>query len=492
MVFLTESRHSAVLGASITAGIISVIGSTTIIVVLLRSPKRLQSIYRRLVFGMSCMDILHSLSYIAGGLPAPKETAGWWSRNAIGNIATCNIQGFANYAGMIGSVFYSCALALYFVMVVVYSKREDVIQKKIEPFFHAISTLVPFGAGIFLLVTQHFNDASTICWIARSPFDCYKEDIACKRGENAALYRWYFAGFPLLLVVLIVLGCMLRLSWSIRKQLKKMKKYGANKFVANVEKKRRNSIILTSGTNLHSKKIRMSKPSKSKEETKQMLTQAMLYVMALLITFFFAFLWQIVKTYFWLYLLEVTFTPLLGFFNFFIFIRPRVIMTMQNRPELSFFQAFYTAITAKEIISPSGRRGSMMMTARKSCAQTLTRRKGSAMSSDAILAAVAKIAQEEDDERDLEHGLEGTENDLPPNSICGLEVMESASPLYSITNLEGMEESDSPLNTVCGLEEMCSDPKPKSSEAQGINDAANATDDVDGTFNMTKDYTNML
>merc|ERR1740139_1414587 len=101
---------------------------------------------------MSCMDILHSLSWVAAGLPAPKDTTSSVVPNAIGNVTTCNIQGLMGYTGLIGSVSYDCMLSIYFVMVVVYSKREDDIQKKIEPFFHAISILAPVGAGIFLLV----------------------------------------------------------------------------------------------------------------------------------------------------------------------------------------------------------------------------------------------------------------------------------------------------------------------------------------------------
>jgi len=422
------------------------------------------------------MDILHSLSYVASVLPSPKETAGWWSRNAIGNTATCNIQGLVVYVGMLGSVLYDCMLSIYFVMVVVYSKREDFIQKKIEPFFHAISILAPVGAGIFLLVTNYFNDSGIICWISQFPSGCsVDDDIACTRGENATKYRWYFVGYPVILVVLIVLGCMVLLVWSVRKQSAKMKKYGANEFEAKVKRKKsmRQS---TSGTNLHSKKA----PRKSENETKQTCTQAVLYVMALFLTFVFAFTFQIVRTYFWLYLLEVTFIPLLGFFNFFIFIRPRVVMTMLSRPELSFFQAVYTAVTAKEVVSPAGRRGSMVMTMRRrrSCAQTLTGRRSSLMSSDAVLAAAAQIVQADEDERESEHGLEGI-------GQAGEDDCETEH------GLKGMD-INSPVASIIGIKEMLSENMSKSSEAQDIKDPSNTTDDVNETFNLTKDYTNML
>jgi len=500
-VLTSESQISAALAFSIISGIISVIGSTTIIVVLLRSPKKLTSTYRRLVFGMSCFDVLHSISYVASGLPAPQGTNDTWARNTIGNTATCNIQGLVTYTGMMGSVFYDCMLSIYFVLVVVYSKREDFIQKRIEPFFHATAILIPVGAGIFLLVTKRFNWAGSICWINNLPPDCdMNEDIDCTRGANAKRYRWIFAGYPVLLVLLIVIGCMLRLSWSIRKQLTKMKKYGASQFASKVNKKRRESIIAAPSTPeniMLSKKIGTSAPRKSQNETKQTFTQAILYVMALIFTFFFAFVYNLTRRHYALYLLQVIFMPLLGFFNFFIFIRPRVVMTRQSKPELSFFQAFRIAVTAKEVISPSGRRGSVAMRMRRSCTTNLTGRRSSLISSDATLAAAARVVQAED-EHEMEQGLEEMESDSPSNNVHGLDVISSASQLNSLSGPEFMErdhpldsvtgleviERDHPLNSISGLNHM-----PKNTEAQDIEDPSNA---VDGTFNMTEDYTNML
>merc|ERR1719491_2368083 len=56
-----------------------------------------------------------------------------------------------------GSAFYDCMLSIYFTLVIVYSKRETFIQKRIEPLFHLFSILIPLGIGIFLMVTNYFN-----------------------------------------------------------------------------------------------------------------------------------------------------------------------------------------------------------------------------------------------------------------------------------------------------------------------------------------------
>jgi len=393
----SDNEQILVKAFSISSGILSVLGSTTIIVILLRSPKNLKSTYRRLVFGMSCMDILHSLSYVLSGWPLPADADDSPVHYAIGNIATCNIQGFMNYTGCMGSVLYDCMLSIYFLMVVVYSKREEFFQKIIEPIFHAVSILVPTAIGIFLMATTHFNPSGNICWVAPKPSGCGNRkgsDIECVRGKHALSYRWYFQGYPLILCMIIVITCMLCLSYSIRKQLKKMNKYGASQFAANVEKKRRESIRAVPsqpGINLRNRKKTMNASSKSKAEKEQTFKQAILYVSALLVTFLFAFIWNIVRTYWVLYFLEMTFVPLLGFFNFFIFIRPRIVMTRQSKPGLSYFRVFIIAITSKEITSSgrSARRSSQMAFGRRS-SQT----RSLLMSSDIIAAARIVEAEE--------------------------------------------------------------------------------------------------
>jgi len=418
----SESIITASLALSITSGILSVIGSITIIVVMLRSPKRLRSTYRRLVFGMSCMDILFSLSYVAAGLPAPKDMVYSTTRNSIGNVATCNIQGFINYYGLIGSLLYACMLSIYFVMVVVYSRREHYIQKKIEPLFHALSILIPFGSGVFLMATNNFNDGGNLCFIQEFPFNCSNTDgkVECTRGKHASQYFWYFEIIPVALIALTIIACMARLSYSVRKQLKKMEKYGAREFVANVQKKRRSIVSSTSFSTRAQPQIRQigrNASRKSRTEIKEVYTQAALYVLVLALTFIFALIWQIVGQHSWLFLIQMTCVPLLGFFNFFIFIRPRVVITRQSKPELSLFRVFITAIISKEITAPS-RRG--FSARRRSQA-------GSLVAKDAYAVRMMEEELREEDEDGPDYGLEGMKTGPLSNVTLKLKELGSNS-----------------------------------------------------------------
>lgn len=177
-----------------------------------------------------------------------------------------------------------------------------------------------------------------------------------------------------------------------------MKKYGASQFIDNVEKKRRASDIAPSQprVNLRLRKRTATASAKSKTEKQQTVVQALLYVGALLLTFLFAFIWNIVHRYWVIYLLEMTFIPLLGMFNFLIFIRPRIVMIRQCKPELSYFKTFVTAITSKEITL--GRRASISGNIRRSSQLAFGRRssttRSSMISSDIIAAAQTVQAEE--------------------------------------------------------------------------------------------------
>jgi hypothetical protein len=72
------------------ASLASMIASTTIVTMILRSTTKLKKPYRRIVFGMAVYDIIQSLALTTSVFPSPSGTRMW----AIGNDATCSAQGF--------------------------------------------------------------------------------------------------------------------------------------------------------------------------------------------------------------------------------------------------------------------------------------------------------------------------------------------------------------------------------------------------------------
>ncbi len=76
-------------------GTLSVLASAMIILVILRSEVGLKTTYHRIMFFMSCCDILGSLSVATTTLPLPSEMPGVvydFDAPRIGNTKSCEVQ----------------------------------------------------------------------------------------------------------------------------------------------------------------------------------------------------------------------------------------------------------------------------------------------------------------------------------------------------------------------------------------------------------------
>ena len=93
---------------------ISIISSFTIIIMILSTPTRLSSPYRRIIFGMSLADILQSAAILTGpfALPANDEVQKFpW---ALGGRMSCDIDGYLMAIGSTMVPFYLLLLCTYY------------------------------------------------------------------------------------------------------------------------------------------------------------------------------------------------------------------------------------------------------------------------------------------------------------------------------------------------------------------------------------------
>ena len=82
-------------------GSMSVISSSLIITIILRSTRKLSTVYHRIMFGMSCADILGSIAMSLTTLPMPSEDVpSTWAGTRLGNVYTCTAQGFLFILGI--------------------------------------------------------------------------------------------------------------------------------------------------------------------------------------------------------------------------------------------------------------------------------------------------------------------------------------------------------------------------------------------------------
>mmetsp|Transcript_12311 Transcript_12311/g.14108 ORF Transcript_12311/g.14108 Transcript_12311/m.14108 type:complete len:602 (+) Transcript_12311:28-1833(+) len=419
---------------------LSLVGSATIVCILIRKKRnRLSSTYNRIIFGMSSMDILSSTANLLSVLPSPSDTpqmVSFMRYPGYGTTATCTAQGFFFYSGQLGTTLYYCALTVYYVTVVTTNTSESTLKTIIEPFFHGIPILYSFLTGIFLAVTDNFNNAGHVCWIAPYPVRCRIDFEPCTRGKYAVLYRWMLQGIPVITAFFVILACMIRLICAVRKQDRRMRRYSFNTTPSPPGLRRsslrrsisRYSITGSHGTSYNNDSSRQSVSRNTQRTT----TQAFLYIAAYFTTFIFCILHQLVysvskKVVFNLYLLQQTTLPAQGFFNFLVFIRPRIQNISKNNPELGYIRVFLEAIRSSGEETQKRRRSSVQTkkTIRRSAGSSITglfsrvsnnessnRDKRLLVKRDSVHSAVLQAQKELMEDMNLEDSLSSDSDEL--------------------------------------------------------------------------------
>jgi hypothetical protein len=357
---VTEGDVIAVTIIGFVTGGLSTCGSVAIIIMLLRSEKKLSSTYRRLLFGMSATDIVFSTSIMLGSTLSPKDTVGLWM--PMGNLTTCTLQGLALYSGNIGLTFYNCSLCLYYYLSLAENVQRDRMIK-IERFFHAVPIAWILSTSTLLLSTDSFNNFGIVCMISSSPKGCDSNDeVECTRGIHAKFYRMFFHLLPIILIFIIICSSMSRICLSIRAQEQKMETYRANLGTLpdsiRAIRQERNT---TTSFDIEN----MPRPSRRRESVGDRLRrdackQALCHVFAYFLSYVFSMIFQGIVTFtgevnvtFWV--LQQLTAPTQGFFNFIVFLRPRVIAVRNHNPELSLFAAVRRTIKNNEEIQDVSR-----------------------------------------------------------------------------------------------------------------------------------------
>ena len=131
---------SNIIVAKITAAL-SILGSSYVIQDILRSPeKRNESIYHRLMFGLSCSDIIFSFfGWFLGTWVMPKEL----NLFAVGSESACIVSGFFHYMTDLSTPSYNCSLATFYFLQLKLNWTKRRI-KAIEKWFH----ILPWTVGL--------------------------------------------------------------------------------------------------------------------------------------------------------------------------------------------------------------------------------------------------------------------------------------------------------------------------------------------------------
>ena len=373
--FLAAWQNTAVRWSisSSVGGIISFTSSAAIIYHIIRSHKGLSSTYHRLVFGLCLGDLTSSFFNMLSSTMLPKEMS-YMAPWAKGNLATCSLQGVFLGEACNFAALYNCSICLYYVSIVVYNKNDEYIKRKLEPWFHCVSALVPIVVGTFGLSVNAFNAYGISCSsYPHYPPHCIGLEegevrkgfsIPCGRGDwlsapaiknddNKYLLMSSILLFPIVTTPIIIAVTMTMMYQTVQKLEKKLNKFGMNTLRVNVDEK---STWYSSLKDLPKialcccidRKKTSLKSNKVTSQKRSIFYMAFGYAMAWLFTYLPYFM-SVPLNHDITYTLAISFTPLQGFFNLLVYMAPKVRSAKKNskHANVNWFQAIARAWKSK-------------------------------------------------------------------------------------------------------------------------------------------------
>ena len=169
------------------SGLASMIGSSTIIATILRSSQKLANPYRRIIFGMSCFDVLQSLSFVMIIFKTDPAGKSWL---ALGNQISCHLFGFFKFVGHNGTLLYSLSLNIFYLCLVKYHVKRENFCHRIEPFLHGVPIAWAFTSASYIVATGHLNPSVALnqeCFIFPYPVNCLRDANTQNASEDSTL-----------------------------------------------------------------------------------------------------------------------------------------------------------------------------------------------------------------------------------------------------------------------------------------------------------------
>ncbi|KAL3933930.1 MAG: hypothetical protein SGBAC_010188 [Bacillariaceae sp.] len=278
------------------SGFLSMAGSMSIILHILRSKKRRKLVYHRLLLGMSMSDLISSFFLFLSSWLVPKGTKMYL---ASGTMTTCTVHGMLSQAASITTPSYNAALSIYYLLVVFWELPEKTVHGW-EFFLHAWPITLGLGTGIAGLPLELYNPAGFHCWISGLPSGCdTKDDVECQRGNLSWVFRWAFFYAWIWFYFVVIAVCIGLVYYKVLQQERKNDRYNISGQVVDRYRSRR------------------------------VANQAFFYVGAYYLTFLFGTISRSMQVEGTpvpeaIWICFVVFYPLQGFFNALIYMMPRL------------------------------------------------------------------------------------------------------------------------------------------------------------------------
>jgi hypothetical protein len=282
---------------------------------------------------------------------------------ASGNIATCDALGFLISSAFGASLCYNFSICFYYLAIITYDKKDDYIRRKLEPWFHGFSILYPLLAGFIFLSTDAFNGSNAgPCFMeVYAPPHCigYQAgdipkgySIPCGRGggevDHAKIRTTLLVTSYLTALVIapaVILGTMLSMYRSVCKVEKLMQNYGVSALrlrttpapAADQQEERGFAIkmrkfgkyLCCRYEDAGTRSSRATKSNKMRSQKRAVLHMAFGYAVAWLVVWLPYLVVIFSNPPDALVILSQVMQPLQGFLNFFVYMAPKVRISMR-------------------------------------------------------------------------------------------------------------------------------------------------------------------
>ena len=198
----------------IVSGSFSFVSSCIIMITVLRSKQNTP--YHRIMFFMSFMDALSSLSIAMTTLPMPRDVIYNYSGQSYGTTEACEAQAFGT--GLV--LFTNILLNIYYICKIKYNVSDSKFRQYAEPIFLLISVPLAILQPILFVVTDALNPSpyDSFCLIDVYPHECLEnEQVECIRGDRDMLtFHQYVISIAVgieLAVLIITMLFIIHMTW---------------------------------------------------------------------------------------------------------------------------------------------------------------------------------------------------------------------------------------------------------------------------------------
>lgn len=147
---------------------LSIFGSSWILASIVRDRKKRNTCYHRLLFGLSVFDLLLSIGLFIGTWAQSHKSSFSIDASSIstGNIITCDASGFTIYMGSLAIPFYNAALNVYYYLAVCQGWKEQKMKKQFERYVHICICPVVVVMATIPIFFRIYNPYHFFCFIA--------------------------------------------------------------------------------------------------------------------------------------------------------------------------------------------------------------------------------------------------------------------------------------------------------------------------------------